>query len=615
MQVTNTFGKGAFPPPGGGAPPTDIASQINQQRSYYQRIHFQRSLRFWWFRILLIVLAVAISVTLGYVYSLLPLAIVLASYKYIVVGAMAFPLIVFLVKRLDIALLFLAVSATPFLPQAFTLKSIQVFPCILMVALLFCVLLVQVSFHVRKAFLPSLWVLWPYLGMIALALISTIMVQFTWTHGVPKKINNNPIYYDEILGIGVYFFPLITYMVVTTILSYWEKLLQWILNIFLFAGFIATIVTFIEFHRVGGNISTFRFAAPHIFWMSLRAIAQLMVLGAITAYVRFIYPMPWRGSTRLPGFLQKLFLVALPFSFASSAFGVMAVRVFFRRLFATGEFYISAGKMRTLYAILTILQAVAIIVTLQNSWWVELGLGLVIITIIASFRLLLFYCALLIPFVPLLQLALNKLQSLKADDYLRLIIWQDSLRVWSKQPFLGVGPGDFWAYDQIYTQLPRIYRNCNATGLCVAHNGYLQSLGEIGPLGLFLYIAASVVVIIISIQLYRRTKLVKIRKDNLLNSILQALGLYEYSEVEQRNDRVLALVGLGLICGSMAADFFIGEFMLPPRQVSAFNVIPQVMVSWTVYGLVMYKHKLWLTSRRALRLAPKKKLPDLVARA
>ena len=180
---------------------------------------------------------------------------------------------------------------------------------------------------------------------------------------------------------------------------------------------------------------------------------------------------------------------------------------------------------------------------------------------------------------------------------------------------LGVGPVDFWAYDQIYTQLPRLYRNCNATGLCVAHNGYLQSLGEIGPLGLFLYIAASVVVIIISIQLYRRTKLVKIRKDNLLNSILQALGLYEYSEVEQRNDRVLALVGLGLICGSMAADFFIGEFMLPPRQVSAFNVIPQVMVSWTVYGLVMYKHKLWLTSRRALRLAPKKKLPDLVARA
>jgi O-antigen ligase len=615
MQVTNTFGKGAFPPPGGGAPSTDIASQINQQRSYYQRIHFQRSLSFWWFRILLIVLAVIIAVTLGYVYSLFPLAIVLTSYKYVLVGAIAFPLIVFLVKRLDIALLFLAVSATPFLPQAFTLKSIPVFPCILMVFLLFCVLLVQVSFHVRKAFLPSLWILWPYMGMIALALISTIMVQFTWTHGVPKKINNNPIYYDEILGIGVYFFPLITYMVVTTILSYGEKLIQWILNIFLFAGFIATIVTFIEFRRVGGNISTFRFAEPHVLWMSLRAIAQLMVLGTIISYVRFIYPMPWRGRTRLPEFLQKLFLAALPFSYASSALGVIAVRVFFRRIFATDEFYISAGKMRTLYAILTVLQTVAIIVTLQNSWWVELGMSLVMITIIASFRLLIFYCALLVPFVPLLQLAFNKLQSLKADDFLRLIIWQDSLRVWSKQPLLGVGPGDFWAYDQIYTQLPRLYRNCNATGLCVAHNGYLQSLGEIGPLGLFFYIAASVVVIIISIQLYRRTKLVKIRKDNLLNSILQVLGLYEYSEVEQRNDRVLALVGLGLICGSMAADCFIGEFMLPPRQVSAFNVVPQVMVSWTVYALVMYKHKLWLTSRRALRIGKKKKLPDLGARA
>src|SRR5437763_158422 len=189
MQVTNTLGKGAFPPPGGSAPTSDIARQMREQRKYYRRIHLQRSLGFWWFQILLIVFAVALAMTLGYVYSLFPLAVVLTGFKYVLVAAIAFPLLVFLVKRIDIALLFLAISATPFLPQAFMLKSLAIYPCILVVSFLFCVLLVQVSFHVRKAFLPSLWVLWPYIGMIVLALVSTIMVQFTWTHGVPKKIN------------------------------------------------------------------------------------------------------------------------------------------------------------------------------------------------------------------------------------------------------------------------------------------------------------------------------------------------------------------------------------------------------------------------------------------
>ncbi|GAC1381654.1 MAG: hypothetical protein NVSMB33_08510 [Ktedonobacteraceae bacterium] len=602
MQITNTAGKSALPPSlGGSAPAPDIARQISQQRGYYQRIHFQRSLRFWWFRVLLIALAVVLAVVLGYVYSLFPVATALGAMKYVVVGAIALPLVVFLVKRVDIALLLLAISATPFLPQAFMLKSLAVYPAILMIIFLFCMLLVQVAFHVRKAFVPSLWVLWPYFGMIILAIISTIMVQFTWTHGVPKKINNNPIYYDEILGIGTYFFPIITYMIVTTVVACWEKLIQWILNAFLIIAIVAMIVVFVEFRRFGGNIGTFRFSDPHVLWMSLRALAQLMVLGAVIAYARFLYPTTVK--VRIHKKALRLLLVLV---------GGRSTGLYSN---SYREITFKVGAMRALYAVLVLLFTGAIIVTLQNSWWVELGMALVIMTIVASFRLLIFYGVLALPFVPLLKAEFDKLQTLKADDFLRFIIWQDSLRVWSKQPILGVGPGDFWAYDQVFTKLPRIYRNCNSTGLCVAHNGYLQSLGEIGPLGLFFYIAASVVVIVIAAQLFRRSKMRKIRKDNALNSILQTLGVYEYSDLEKRNDRLLGLIGLGLICGSMAADFFIGEFMLPPRQVSVFNVIPQVTVSWTVYALVMYKDQLWRKSRKALRLASKKKLPDLVAKA
>ena len=432
--------------------------------------------------------------------------------------------------------------------------------------------------------------------MILMGIISVILVQFTWTHGVPKKINSNPIYYDEILGIGTYFFPFITYIVVTMIVSKWEKLIQYILNIFLGASVLAAVIVFIEFRRVGGDINTFRFSDPHIFWMSLRALAQLMCLGSFIAYTRFLYPAP--VCVRV-GHMRGAFLRRL----SSLLRLIGATRV----LFPSREITLKPGQMRTVYGFLTLFFVGAILVTLQNSWWIELGVGLIVITVVASFRLLMFYGLLALPFLPLVKAELDKLQSVKADDFLRIIIWQDSLRIWSKQPALGVGPGDFWAYDQVFTLLPRIYRNCNATGLCVAHNGYLQTLGALGPLGLLFYISASVVVIIAAVRLYRRSRMPIVRKDNILNSILQALGVYEYSDLTRRNDRLLALTGLGLVCGSMAADFFIGEFMLPPRQVSVFNVIPQVMVSWIVYGLVMYKDQLWRRARKQLHLVAKRR--------
>ncbi len=190
---------------------------------------------------------------------------------------------------------------------------------------------------------------------------------------------------------------------------------------------------------------------------------------------------------------------------------------------------------------------------------------------------------------------------MKSDDALRLIIWQDALRVWSKQPILGVGPGDFWAYDQVFTNLPRIVRNCNATGLCVAHDGYLQTLGEIGPLGLFFYVAFIVVLIIACVRLYRRSKVQQKPHASIFGELFKWIGLRICEDTQQLKDRRLALISLGLVCGSMAGDLFIGEFFLPPRQVSVFNVIPPLMTSWLIWGCVMYKDQLWRTACKKLR--------------
>jgi hypothetical protein len=105
-----------------------------------------------------------------------------------------------------------------------------------------------------------------------------------WTHLVPRKINTNPIYYDEIFGIALFFFPLITVMVTTICVSGKERLIEYVQRAFLILALLAAMIIFYEFRRIGATIYTFRFSSPTILWMSLRALAQLLALGAMLAY-------------------------------------------------------------------------------------------------------------------------------------------------------------------------------------------------------------------------------------------------------------------------------------------------------------------------------------------
>jgi hypothetical protein len=71
------------------------------------------------------------------------------------------------------------------------------------------------------------------------------------------------------------------------------------------------------------------------------------------------------------------------------------------------------------------------------------------------------------------------------------------------------------------------------------------------------------------------------------------------ANLEKRNDRILGLVGLGLICGSAAGDLVASYFFLPPRQSLHVGSLPQALVSWVIYGCVLYKDQIWrLASRR-----------------
>ncbi len=582
MRITDNVSHTALPPlQGGGAP--DIAGQLRRQQEEHTRVLRKRAIEFWWYRIVLVVLAVVVAAILGEVSTVLPSP----TYSLAFFGAaLGILIVVWVVRRPQFGFVLFALVCTAFFGKLFEIKALYIYPMMPMILVLFFGLLVQTAFHVRKPILPSFWAIWPHIGLIVLALVSTIMIQLTWTHGVPHKINSNPIYYDEILGVLTFFLPLITFLVTTTILTENERLLQIVQNCYIIAGLVAAVVVGIDFKRIGGDIYSFRFSEPHIGWISLRALSQILALAAMLAYVRFLYAPGWRGPLRMP----QITLLR----------GTIRIR---ERVFLS-KVNLSYGRMRVIYGILTVLCSAGVIVTLQNSWWVELAVALAVITVAYSWRLVAFFFVLCLPLLPVVKSVVTKVQAVKGQvDSVRLLIAQDAFHVWLKQPVLGVGPGDFWEYDQIFTNLPRALRNFNGTGLGVAHDGYLQVLGELGPLGLFFWIAFPIVVFLIAFWLYRRVNstMPRVRhKGNLLNMI--DLGLFADADPKKRQDAMLALVCMGLIVGSAVGDAFSGGFFVPPRQISVLNDVPQLVSSWIIWAAVMYKDKLWRLARKAARV-------------
>jgi O-antigen ligase len=514
-----------------------IADQARHLRGRQKRTLLFRSVRFWWYRILLVILAGLLAAVLG--------PIVLLAWK-IVIGAVVAIIVLFLaIRRVEFGLFLITALATAFFPIIFSIKSMNVYPAVPIVLVLFAVVMIQVAFRVRKPIFPSFWVIWPLLGLCLMAVISNIMVQVTWTPTVPHKVGNSPIIYDEILGVLMFFIPvviIITTCAAVTAREYWIEYIQ---RGLLILGLLGAAIVTVEFRRIGGNIYTFRYTEPKILWMSLRALATLLVLCTMISYTRFLYA--------------------------------------------------TTGRLRLMYGVMTVWFIASVYFTLENSWWLEAGVGLLVITVVYSRRLLLTISVLVVAFFPLILKELAKLQQVKSVDSLRLVIWKDALRVWSKQPLLGVGPGNFWAYDQRFTHLPILLANFNKTGLGVAHNGYLQTLGELGPIGLLLHLSVLTLIVLACYRLLSRSKksLEKKPPTSRFTKFLAAIDLHFYQSSEKRKDAILALAALGLIFGSAGADFTSGFFFLPPRQLGGFNDLPQVLTAWILWGCVIYKDQLW----------------------
>ncbi len=518
MHIPGISPNSAFPPN-----EKNMSGRFEQMHLYQRRqrrILLLRTVQFWWYPLALAVLGSVVAAILG--------QSALDAPKEIFGGIAASLLFFLAVWRLEIGLVVLTALVTPLIPTAIKFDSLYISPAEPLLLLLFFVALVQAGLRAKKLVLPSLWIIWPLIGLFFIACISEVLSQGTWLYGVSHTVLGSPIILDESVAIVVYCIPLITLFTVSACLTNKGQWIKYVQHADMAMAIIAACAIFVVFRRVNANLYQFRYSSPSIGWIPLEALAQLLALGSIIAYAHVLCTRSWRK--------------------------------------------------KSLYAVVLALCLLALYLSLENSWWLETIVALAVITIVFSRRLFVFFCIAGLPLIPVAFSFFKKLQQVKSVDYYRLIIWQDMIRVWSKRPILGVGPGNVWVYDRVFSHLPQGLRNIDVSGLGVAHNGYLQTLAELGPLGLCFQVVFIILFFTAAVRLFRRSTV-----------------------SEKLNDRILALSGVGLICGSAAGDFVAGYFFLPPRQALHLVSLPQALMAWVIYGCVIYKDQVWKLAQKGVR--------------
>ncbi|HJT57611.1 MAG TPA: hypothetical protein VJ761_14005, partial [Ktedonobacteraceae bacterium] len=311
-----------------------MANQLRLQRMYHKRILRLRTIQFWWYPILCVILGGAIAAALGEFALDLPKEVF-----GIVIGV---PLIFVAVRYPEFGFLLFAVLVSPFMPSAIKVSTMYISPAVPLIFLLFFVILIRTAFHVKKYVLPSFWTIWPLLGLILMALISEALIQVTWVPNVPHRVLTNPIIMEEGVGILIYTFPLLTVFTATNTLTGKAKWVEYIQYAYILLALLDAIIILVEFKRIGADVFAFRYSSPSIGWIPLEAMAQLLVLGCILSYARFLYATRW--------------------------------------------------KTRILFGLALVICLLALYFSLENSWWLEAGVGLAIMTLVYSRRLFVLFC-------------------------------------------------------------------------------------------------------------------------------------------------------------------------------------------------------------------------------
>src|SRR5579859_426792 len=139
MQIADTFPKGAFPPSqGGDASMQQLTEELRKQRRYHRLIQTRRAISFWWYRLLLIMIAGLVAPFLA--------PLLMTNPKIIFGGMAAIVVLFYVVRYVDWSILLIAICSTAFFPSVLQIKSLSASPVQPLIILVFCILFVQAVF-------------------------------------------------------------------------------------------------------------------------------------------------------------------------------------------------------------------------------------------------------------------------------------------------------------------------------------------------------------------------------------------------------------------------------------------------------------------------------------
>lgn len=182
----------------------------------------------------------------------------------------------------------------------------------------------------------------------------------------------------------------------------------------------------------------------------------------------------------------------------------------------------------------------------------------------------------------------------------RLVVWQESIGIIKDSPVFGVGPGN-WKVSVPYYRIGGIRNDYGKIVRIRPHNIYVQILTENGFIGMVLYFGAWILVLIMAIQVFVRTKYLKEK----LFMILMIAGFFSFASdgmfsfpLERYEHTLFLHIMMGIVIGKYLL-IFANEDLTKKYNWTRLMVFPVIgFLSWNIF-LGMERHRFEYHMNRA----------------
>lgn len=150
---------------------------------------------------------------------------------------------------------------------------------------------------------------------------------------------------------------------------------------------------------------------------------------------------------------------------------------------------------KALYLLIFLIITVNIVLTFSRNVYLGFGIGMLVLIVIYSKKLLAAFIPLLAAAlaVPQIRRRLSEISS-SSLDVSRIKLWKTALLMFKDHPLLGVGNGNYLAnYNEYIKKYPTLYYEYSDHP---THNSYLKVMSELGIFGIIIFMAMFLSIVI-----------------------------------------------------------------------------------------------------------------------